>query len=350
MMHLHHFSAAAAPDGNMASFVSVIIPNRNRAATLEKCLEAALASRYERFEVIVADDASGDESAAVAARFPCRLVRLEAHGGAARARNAGARVARGEILFFTDADCLLPSDGLSVAVQALARAGPDAAVGGTYTALPYDQRFFSVFQSVFIHYSETRNPRCPDYLATHALAMPAQLFARSGGFREDFLPILEDVEFSHRLRRMGCRLVMEPALQVQHIFGFTLRRSLANAVFKAKWWTVYSIGNRDLFADSGTASLGLKLNGAVYCAGLIVLALCLASGSTLALGVLAATFALNLYVNRGLLRAFLDHGGAGFALAASAYYLLLYPLAVSAGAGAGVATHLAAALGPKERR
>lgn len=331
----------------MTPFVSVIIPNRNRAATLGKCLEAVLASRCERFEVIVVDDASGDASAADAARFPCRLVRLEAHGGAARARNAGARLARGDILFFTDADCLLQPDNLATAAQALAREGPDAAVGGTYTALPYDRRFFSMFQSVFIHYCESRNPRHPDYLATHALAIPARLFARSGGFRENFLPILEDVEFSHRLRRMGCRLALDPALQVQHIFGFTLRRSLANAVFKAKWWTVYSIGNRDLFADSGTASTGLKLNGAAHCTALLLLAFFLAGGSALALAALAATLALNLYANRGLLRAFFAHGSAGFALAACAYYLLLYPLAVSAGAGAGVATHLAAALRPK---
>lgn len=331
----------------MTRFVSVIIPNRNRAATLGKCLEAVFASRYERFEVIVADDASVDDSAAVAARFPCRLVRLEAHGGAARARNAGARLARGEILFFTDADCLLQEDSLAAAERALTRAGTDAAVGGTYTALPYDRQFFSMFQSVFIHYSETRNPRHPDYLATHALAIPERLFARSGGFRENFLPILEDVEFSHRLRGTGCRLVLDPALQVQHIFGFTLWRSLANAVFKARWWTVYSIGNRDLLADSGTASTGLKLNGAAHCAGLVLLALFLATGSAPALSALVATITLNLYANRGLLRAFFDHGGAGFALAAGAYYLLLYPLAVSAGAGAGVMTRLATAIRPK---
>ena len=325
---------------HLYAFISVVIPNRNGAATIGKCLEAALASRYDAFEVIVVDDCSEDDSIEIIRQFPCRLIGLRRQGGAAMARNAGAREARGSILFFTDADCLLQPDTLAIAGRTLARAGPGAAAGGTYTALPHDRRFFSIFQSIFIHYGETRNAHCPDYIATHALAMSAQEFRDSGGFREEFLPILEDVEFSHRLRRMGYSLVMNPALQVQHIFDYSLARSWSNAVIKTKYWTLYSIGNGDLLADSGTASLGLKLNGAVYFLGLVLLLLFFATGSVLFLSALAAAVALNLYGNKGLLRAFYDAGGIGFALGAAAYYLLLYPLAVGMGACAGVMKYL----------
>ena len=324
----------------MTHSISVIIPNRNGAAMIGKCLAAALASRYDNFEMIVVDDGSEDDSVEIIGRYPCRLVRLERHGGAAMARNAGAREARGSILFFTDADCLLQPDTLAVASETLARAGPNAVVGGTYTPLPHDRRFFSIFQSAFIHYCETKNPQRPDYLATHALAIPAHVFRQSGGFREEFLPILEDVEFSHRLRRMGYSLVINPALQVQHIFDFSLFRSLANAVIKTKYWTLYSIRNGDLLADSGTASLGLKLNGAVYFLSLLLALLFLVTGFVLFLFALAAAVALNLYGNWGLLRAFYDTGGMRFALGAAAYYLLLYPLAVGMGACAGVMKYL----------
>lgn len=324
----------------MTPFISVIIPNRNGAATIGKCLAAVLASRHDNFEVIVVDDGSEDDSVEVIKRFPCRLIRLARHGGAAKARNAGAQEARGSILFFTDADCLLQPDTLAIAGESLARAGASAVAGGTYTPLPYDRRFFSIFQSAFIHYSETKNPQRPDYLATHALAIPAPIFRQSGGFHEEFLPILEDVEFSHRLRRMGYLLTLNPALQVQHIFEFSLFRSLANAVVKTKYWTWYSIRNGDLLADSGTASLGLKLNAAVYFLGLLFLLLFFATGSVLFLSALAAAIVLNLYGNRGLLRAFYDTGGMGFALGAAAYYLLLYPLAVGMGACAGVRKYL----------
>jgi glycosyltransferase involved in cell wall biosynthesis len=326
----------------MTPSISVIIPIRNGAATIGKCLAAALASRHDNFEVIVVDDGSEDDSVEVIKRFPCRLIRMAQHGGAAKARNTGAQHSRGDVLFFTDADCLLQRDSLAVASQTLARAGPQSVVGGTYTPLPHDRRFFSIFQSAFIHYCETKNPQRPDYLATHALAISAQIFRQSGGFREEFLPILEDVEFSHRLRRMGYLLVMNPALQVQHIFDYSLARSLANAAFKASYWTLYSIRNGDLLADSGTASLGLKLNGVVYFLGLLLLLLFCATGSVLFLSALAAAVVLNLYGNRGLLRAFYDAGGMGFALGAAAYYLLLYPLAVGTGAGVGVMKYLGA--------
>ena len=319
----------------MQPLISLVIPNRNGAATLARCLRAALASRYPRFEVVVVDDASADDSVAVIRRYPCRLVRLDRHGGAARARNAGAATARGQILFFTDADCLLEEHALARAAATLARAGPGAVVGGTYTRAPADRRFFSRFQSVFIHYSETRGTH-PDYLATHALAIRVADFRASGGFREDCRPILEDVEFSHRLRRHGHRLVMNPTILARHVFNHSLARSLTNAFHKSMYWTLYSLRQRDLLADSGTASLGLKANVAAYAAGLPLLTLALVTGEPLWAAAAAAALGLSLYANRGLLAAFHRARGLPFALAAGLYYLFVYPLPVGAGAAAGL--------------
>ena len=193
--------------------ISVIIPVRNGAQTIARCLEAAFASRGPRFEVIVVDDASSDGCAEIVRRFPCRLIQLERHRGAAAARNAGAARARGELLFFTDADCLLREDTLALVCRALGGAGPRSAVGGTYTPGPVDDSFFSRFHSAFIHYAETKHASEPDYLATHALAIRADAFRREGGFAQGPLPILEDVEFSHRLRRAGFRLLLDPSIQ-----------------------------------------------------------------------------------------------------------------------------------------
>jgi glycosyltransferase involved in cell wall biosynthesis len=319
----------------MEHLVSVIIPNRNGAATIGKCLEAALASRYGNFEVIVVDDASADDSIGVIERFACKLVRLARHAGAARARNIGAGHSRGEILFFTDADCVLEPDALATAAGALKEAGPDTLVGGTYTRMPYDGRFFSVFQSVFVHYSETRRTP-PDYLATHALAVAARTFRESGGFREDFLPILEDVEFSHRLRRRGLRLRMHPGVLVRHIFDYSLARSLANAFRKARYWTVYSIRHGDLLADSGTASRGLKVAVLAWALGVPLALAAAAAGQPFLLAGATGALALGLYANGGLIRTFYRARGAGFALAAALYYFLVYPAAVGAGAAAGL--------------
>ena len=257
----------------VSDLISVIIPNYNSEATIGLCLEAALASDYGNFEVVVVDDGSQDGSVDVIGKYPCRLISLGRRRGAAAARNAGASNSKGGILFFTDADCLLAKDALSIAYRDISADGPDVIVGGTYTRTPYDDDFFSTFQSVFINYSEAKRPEAPDYVAAHAMAVDAGTFRNGRGFAEDFLPILEDVEFSHRMRRAGCRLVMNPAIEVEHVFGFSLLRSLRNAFVKSMYWTVYSRGNRDLLADSGTASLELKINVAACFLVLVLLGL-----------------------------------------------------------------------------
>jgi len=322
----------------MNGLISVIIPNRN-AATIGKCLAAARASQHDHFEIIVVDDGSDDNSIEVIGRYPCKLVPLERHRGAACARNTGVSHSRGQILFFTDADCLLQPDTLALAATTLALEGSNAIIGGTYTPAPHDRRLLSRFQSIFIHHFETRHAPAADYIATHALAMDASVFRLNRGFADDVRPILEDVEFSHRLRRAGCRLVMNPAIQVQHIFNYSLIRSLRNAFTKSLYWTGYAIRNRDLLADSGTASVGLKLNVLVFAGNAGLLSAFLLTGKMIFLVFMALSLAFSLFVNRGLLLALQRAEGSGFALLATLYYLSLYPLAVGAGAAAGILRH-----------
>lgn len=324
----------------MDALISVIIPNRNGSATLGKCLEAVFASDHDSFEVIVVDDCSDDDPTRMINAFPCRLVRLEKHRGAAHARNVGALNSRGYILFFIDADCLVRRDTLARVEQAALAAGPRTVIGGTYTALPADQDFFSRFQSAFIRYSERKHANAPDYIASHAMAIHAKTFRESRGFPETFLPIIEDVHFSHTLRKAGCRLLMEPGVEVTHIFNFSFKRSLRNAFRKSFYWTIYSLANRDLLADSGTASRELKVNVVSW----FMVAGAAIAGSALSLPVLPALAAAivlqNVLVNRKLAYAFQAAGGRVFALKAMTYYLLVYPMAVGAGAAGGMISGL----------
>ena len=316
----------------------MIIPNYNGATTVGKCLEAALSTSHYSFEVIVVDDCSNDDSVQIISRFPCRLIRLPKRAGAAAARNIGAQQSEGEILFFTDSDCLLQPDTLLMADSAIT-GREDTVFGGTYTKVPYDKDFFSAFQSAFINYSETKGNEA-DYVASHAMVISRGLFIKSGGFPEDFLPIIEDVEFSHRLLRSGTRLEMVPGIVVQHIFRFSFLKSLVNAFRKSRYWTVYSLGNRDLLSDSGTASIELKSNVLACLAslGLVVLSLFL-KDSILLLPILPI-FLLNVFVNRKLLAAFHSAGESFFFMKAVLYYILVYPFAVAVGSSAGVLEYL----------
>ncbi len=316
----------------MGRSISVIIPNYNGARTIGKCLEALFASSYDNFEVVVVDDCSSDGSGDIIRRFPCTLVSLAKHSGAAKARNVGAQNSTGGILFFIDADCMVQGDTLSQVERTVA-AG--VVVGGTYTKMPADSRFFSAFQSVFVNYSETKKER-PDYIATHAMAIEKELFEKSGGFPEDFMPIIEDVEFSHRLRRSGSALEMNPSILVSHFFDFTLIRSLRNAFRKSMYWTAYSLKNRDLLSDSGTASKELKTNVAAYFMLLFISVLSLLFQKPALLLCGMPVMVLNAFINRNFFSALRSAMGLPFAVLSAFYYLLVYPLAVGAGSMAGI--------------
>jgi glycosyltransferase involved in cell wall biosynthesis len=94
--------------------LSVIIPAYNASATIGRTLTALANQDYSsNFEVIVVDDGSSDDTFSVVSSFPAvRYVRQD-NAGPASARNHGARLAQGDLLAFTDSDCVPHSDWIS---------------------------------------------------------------------------------------------------------------------------------------------------------------------------------------------------------------------------------------------
>ena len=172
------------------------------------------------------------------------------------------------------------------------------------------------------------------------MAIDAETFRKSDGFSEDFLPILEDVEFSHRLQRAGYKLIINPDILVQHIFNFSLFRSIRNAIKKSMYWTMYSMKNKDLIADSGTASVELKVNVISYFLIIIILSLWVFLQRSIFLYPLPLIFIINILINKELLNTFYKANGLAFALLAFIYYIMLYPLAVELGVIAGMMKYL----------
>ncbi len=108
---------------SVCPFVSVIIPVYNDAKRLEKCLEALEAQSYAtgNYEVIVVDNGSDEGQAieSVVSQFFHAYYTYEAKQGSYAARNQGLSIAKGEIIAFTDADCLPTANWLENGVQAL---------------------------------------------------------------------------------------------------------------------------------------------------------------------------------------------------------------------------------------
>lgn len=323
----------------MSHALSIVIPVRNGARTLAACLASVVAEAATDAEIIVVDDASMDATARIVGGFSCcRLVRCRHHVGTARARDLGAGASCGRVLFFLDADCVLPK-GTGLFLLELARQLPAGeVVGGTYLPKAMDDAFCSHFQAAFVHWSETRHNGRADYLAGHALMIRADDFAASGGFAAaSRLPLLEDVAFCHRLRRRGLRLAMEKRLQVGHIFCFTLAGSFRNAFTKARYWVRYSWSNGDLAADSGSASHALKAAGIAAALGWLLIGIAVLFRSPALAAMILPVLAVSCWLSRDFLRFLYREGDARFTMAAAAYYLFLYPLPVLAGGIYGLA-------------
>src|SRR5947207_5354930 len=104
-------TARAASDAVVAT---VILPAYNEAAALPKVLSALLvvldAALAERYEIIVVDDASTDDTAAIARRYPCRLLAHRRNRGKGAAVRTGLEAARGDFIVIMDADNTYPAD------------------------------------------------------------------------------------------------------------------------------------------------------------------------------------------------------------------------------------------------
>ena len=99
--------------------ISVVIPHLNEPDNLQRCLEAIYQAGKHgpTFEVIVADNGSVTPPDAVCARFPGVRIVVEAQPGPGPARNAGAALARGDLICFIDADCFVAPDYLTVCLD-----------------------------------------------------------------------------------------------------------------------------------------------------------------------------------------------------------------------------------------
>lgn len=88
---------------NNQVLVSIIIPTFNEQKTIKDCLETLLSQEFDRNEIIVVDDGSTDSTREIVQNFPVRFL-AQPHLGPAKARNLGAKEAKGKVLVFVDAD------------------------------------------------------------------------------------------------------------------------------------------------------------------------------------------------------------------------------------------------------
>lgn len=190
---------------------SIIIPTYRRHDLLLRALTAACLQEFpsDEYEIVVADDAACDqtrklvESLAASSRCALRYVPVVAKHGPAAARNCGWREARGEILAFTDDDCIPDPLWLANGVRALRKSDAlDAVWGKLVMPLPskptdYELDSSGLAQAVFV---------------TANCFVKRQAMAIVGGFDEQFrLAWREDTDLYFRLLKQGMQIEQVPA-------------------------------------------------------------------------------------------------------------------------------------------
>src|SRR5262249_22539130 len=128
--------------------ISVIIPVYNGGPNFRKCLVSVKAVFPSPLSVIVVGDGGTDGSLQLAQEFGVTVLRFSSPGGPARARNFGASPAKGEILFFVDADVTLPSDAIGQLARVFQRKPDLAALFGSYDDDPGETNFLSQYRNV----------------------------------------------------------------------------------------------------------------------------------------------------------------------------------------------------------
>jgi GT2 family glycosyltransferase len=199
--------------------VTVIVPVYNQPAELAQCLAALEASVGPDAEIIVVDDGSTDDTAAAAARTSVRILRLAENAGPAAARNHGARHARGEILFFVDADVIVAPGAVQHVKRVLSEDPAIAAVFGSYDASPRCQSVVSQYRNLLHHFvHQEGNPEASTFWAGCGAVRRAAFEAVAGYDEARFRrPSIEDIELGYRLRRAGYRIRLDRKLQCTHL-------------------------------------------------------------------------------------------------------------------------------------
>lgn len=191
--------------------ISVIIPTKNNAESLDKCLSSLRKQNFRNFEIIVVDGHSKDNTKAVAKKYKAKFL-YENFGTRGGACNVGAEHAKGDILVFTDDDCTFPRDWLTKINNEFKKDRELIVLGGN-----------DIINRNATYFEEAL------YQLDLAKKLPKQIWKRLRGcntaYRKEFfleekfnskLRGIEETELHHRMMKKNFKMKFDPRIFVYH--------------------------------------------------------------------------------------------------------------------------------------
>jgi len=213
--------------------VTVVVPVRNRELTIQPLLDSLQKLDYDRnkVEVIVVDGNSTDKTQEIVKKYPVKLV-VKKRKGLNLARNTGIKCSKGEIVAFTDSDCIVPPNWITKIVENF-KDPQVSCVGGSAKAL--DRDFISQYADnsivrlmPFFTKREELEKVKPFFRhpAGCNMAFRRKVAEEVGYFDENIQYGFDEVEFADRICRAGYKMVLDPDVLVWHKHRSTFREFL----------------------------------------------------------------------------------------------------------------------------
>ncbi len=198
--------------------VSVIIPVHNGGKKFEKCLKGLSKCNPQPLEVIVVADGESDGAWRMAEKYGFKSLKLGTNKGPATARNKGAEIAIGNILFFTDSDVIVQSEAIGKIIETFKRYPEIAAVIGSYDDEPAEQNFLSQYKNLMNHYVHRKGKEDAFTFWGACGCIKKDIFIEVGMFDVSYgKAMIEDVELGYRLKNRGFKIRLEKTLLVKHL-------------------------------------------------------------------------------------------------------------------------------------
>ncbi len=212
--------------------VTIVIPAYNSERTIVRVIESCL-NQMVKGEVIVVDDGSDDSTAEIVKRYPVRYIYQE-NAGPAKARNTGWKNASGEIILFTDSDCIPEKDWVDRMLEYYSL-NDICCVGGSYDiANPESLLARCIHQEILERHRKMSGE--VDYLGSFNLSYGRNVLEEVGGFNEEFgYASGEDNDLSYRVRKKGYKLTFDREIKVSHFHQTKFIRYLKEQ-FRHGFW------------------------------------------------------------------------------------------------------------------
>jgi GT2 family glycosyltransferase len=196
--------------------VSVVVCAYNAESTLAACLDSLQQLRYPAYEIVVVDDGSTDRTGQIADTYEGIYVIHQENKGLSAARNVGIAASTGEIVAFTDSDCVVDPDWLHYLVATFLSSG-QAAVGGPNLPPPEDSLVATcVAASPGGPLHVLLNDEEAEHIPGCNMAFRREVLEEVGGFDPIYRAAGDDVDLCWRLQERGYRIAFSPAAMVWH--------------------------------------------------------------------------------------------------------------------------------------